>query len=340
MEITRRDFLKLAGASAAVMGLSMSDLSNLEDALANPGAPTVLWLQGAACTGCSVSFLNRVSGNAPKTAADVLIDTINLRYHPTLMAPAGDSAVDIVRSAYDAGGYILAVEGGVPTAFGGATCWAWTYNGVDVTFQQAVTDLAARAAQQRAIGQLVGGDPRHVRLHGEGEGHQGARQVALDDLGGRHIVAGHGPHQVDVGCEVVLGGHAQDNVYVRQVESHQDMIDRLRVKRGGDRAQVQRAHNDRRIVAQAAQRATPRLAQTLLRRGRDVVVKVGEADHGADCTLGSAKRRARALARSTTHKLPSGASAMPLGLLSEARSSPAPPQRISTSPRKFAASTW
>jgi hydrogenase small subunit len=152
MELTRRDFLKLAGASAAALGLSMSDLGDLESALANPGAPTVLWLQGAACTGCSVSLLNRVSTSAPKTAADVLIDTINLRYHPTLMAPAGDSAVDIVRSAYDAGGYILAVEGGVPTAFGGAACWAWTYNGVDVTFKDAVTDLATRAGSVLCVG--------------------------------------------------------------------------------------------------------------------------------------------------------------------------------------------
>jgi hydrogenase small subunit len=152
VEITRRDFLKLAGASAAAVGLSMSDLSRLEQALANPAAPTVLWLQGAACTGCSVSFLNRVSSSAPKTAADVLIGTVNLRYHPNLMAAAGESAVNVVRSAYDTGGYILVVEGGVPTAFSGAACWAWTYNGVDVTFKDAVTSLAARAGKILCVG--------------------------------------------------------------------------------------------------------------------------------------------------------------------------------------------
>ena len=152
MEITRRDFLKLAGVSAAALGLSMSDLSSLEQALANPAGPTVLWLQGAGCTGCSVSFLNRISSSAPKTAADVLIDTVNLRYHPNLMAAAGESAVNVVRSAYDAGGYILVVEGGVPMAFGGAACWAWTYNGVDVTFKDAVTDLASRASKILCVG--------------------------------------------------------------------------------------------------------------------------------------------------------------------------------------------
>ncbi len=156
MKLTRRDFLKLAGASAAALGLSGVDLHLLEEALAAPGAPVVLWLQGAACTGCSVSLLNRVSATAPRTAADLLIETVDLRYHPNLMAAAGESAVTVVRDAYDAGGYVLAVEGGVPTAFGGHTCLAWTYNGVDVTFQQAVSDLASRAAAIVSVGTCAG----------------------------------------------------------------------------------------------------------------------------------------------------------------------------------------
>lgn len=150
--VTRREFLALAGASAAALGISLSDADLIERALADPAAPTVLWLQGAACTGCSVSLLNRISTTAPRTAADILISTINLRYHPNLMALAGQPAAEVVNDAYTKGGYVLAVEGGVPTAFNGATCWAWTYNGQDVTFKQAVTDLASRAAAVLAIG--------------------------------------------------------------------------------------------------------------------------------------------------------------------------------------------
>ena len=101
-----------------------------------------------------MSFLNRISTSAPTTAANVLLNSINLVYHPNLMAMAGQSAVDLAKAAYTKGGYILAVEGGVPTAFGGRTCWAWTYNGVDVTFQQVVTDLAAKAC----------GNPGHWHL--------------------------------------------------------------------------------------------------------------------------------------------------------------------------------
>lgn len=152
MEISRRDFLKYCGLTAAVLGLSTKELFLLEEALADPNAPQVLWLQGSGCTGCSISFLNYISASAPTSAADILINNINLAYHPNLMSLAGQSAAEVARQAYDTGGYILAVEGGVPTAFGGRACWAWNYNDVEVTFQQAVTDLSSKAAKILSIG--------------------------------------------------------------------------------------------------------------------------------------------------------------------------------------------
>ena len=127
-------------------------LSRLEKALGATTGPTVLWLQGAACTGCSVSFLNRIAPSAPMAAADVLLQVVNLAYHPNLMGAAGELAAAQAQKAYDAGGYILCVEGGVPTAFGGHTCIAWSVKGQDTTFQQAVTQYAARAAQIISIG--------------------------------------------------------------------------------------------------------------------------------------------------------------------------------------------
>lgn len=152
MQISRRDFLKVASASAVALGLSALELTQLEEALANPAGPSVIWLQGAACTGCSVSFLNRISASAPATAGDVLINSINLVYHPNLMALAGQDAVLQAQQAYSSGKYILVVEGGVPTAFSGNTCWPWTFNGQDVTFQTAITSLASRATAVVCVG--------------------------------------------------------------------------------------------------------------------------------------------------------------------------------------------
>ncbi len=152
MRISRRDFFTYCRNSSAALALGTIQLNRLEKALAATTGPTVLWLQGAACTGCSVSFLNRISPTAPATAADVLLQTVNLAYHPNLMGAAGELAVAQAHQAYDAGGYILCVEGGVPTAFGGNTCLAWTVQGEDTTFLEAVQQYSARAAQVISIG--------------------------------------------------------------------------------------------------------------------------------------------------------------------------------------------
>jgi len=152
MVVSRRQFLTYCKNAAAALGLGATQLAQLEKALANPGAPSVIWLSGSSCTGCSVSFLNRFAPSAPATAADVLIDVINLRYHPNLMAAAGESAAQVALEVMQAGNYILAVEGGVPTAFGGNACLAWSVGGTDVTFLDAVTSLAARASEVICIG--------------------------------------------------------------------------------------------------------------------------------------------------------------------------------------------
>jgi hydrogenase small subunit len=152
MMVSRREFLKYCKNAAAAVGLSSTQLASLEKALAGENAPSVVWLSGSSCTGCSVSFLNRISTSAPASAADVLINVINLRYHPNLMAAAGQSAAQIAMDVMQSGNYILAVEGGVPTAFGGNACWAWSLNGVDVTFLDAVKMLGANASQIVCIG--------------------------------------------------------------------------------------------------------------------------------------------------------------------------------------------
>lgn len=151
MSITRRDFLDLCKNTAIGFGL-MACMGELEEVLANPNAPTVIWLQGAACTGCSVSLMNRVSGSAPTNVGDLLINTINLRYHPTLMSASGELAASIADDARAKGNYFLAVEGGVPTAFGGATCFAWTKGGKDVTFLDAVKLMASNAKGIVSVG--------------------------------------------------------------------------------------------------------------------------------------------------------------------------------------------
>src|SRR4030042_5077344 len=71
IKITRRQFLKWLTASAAALGLSQTDLLKVEKALAagptpNPNFPIpplgrVIWIAGAACSGCPTSLLNYIA---------------------------------------------------------------------------------------------------------------------------------------------------------------------------------------------------------------------------------------------------------------------------------------
>jgi len=147
MSVSRRSFLRYCTLSAAALGLDALKLRLLNEALANPAAPSVVWLNGSSCTGCSVSFLNRISDvpGQPVDVVDVVGHAINLVFHPTIMSAAGEVAVSALKQAYNKGNYVLVLEGAVPTAFDGHACVVWKYAGQDVTYQQAVQELTARA---------------------------------------------------------------------------------------------------------------------------------------------------------------------------------------------------
>jgi hydrogenase small subunit len=150
MKITRREFMNYCTGSAAALGLATT-LGPLEKALAASSGPPIIWIKGSSCTGCTVSLANRISSSAPVDLADLLIHTIDLVYHPTLMGAAGENAVSVLANAA-AGSYILAVEGGIPTIWNGKTCTIYTHNGVDVSALAAVQTLAPKAAKVLSIG--------------------------------------------------------------------------------------------------------------------------------------------------------------------------------------------
>src|SRR6516164_2338764 len=127
MRVTRREFFNYCAGSAAALGLA-GTLGPLEKALAATSGPPIIWIKGASCSGCTVSLANRISSSAPVDLADLLVNTIDLVYHPTLMAAAGELAVQTLLNA-EAGSFILAVEGGIPTAYNGATCTVYSHNG-------------------------------------------------------------------------------------------------------------------------------------------------------------------------------------------------------------------
>jgi hydrogenase small subunit len=112
--VTRRQFLKYAGATAAMLGLSEALVPELARALEDmvAGKPPVIWIQGQNCTGCSVSFLNT---NYPMVA-ELVLDVLSVRYHPNVMAGTGYVATNVIEETAKEmkGKYVLIVEGPIP----------------------------------------------------------------------------------------------------------------------------------------------------------------------------------------------------------------------------------
>jgi hydrogenase small subunit len=112
--LNRRDFIKYSAATAAVLGLSESAfITRVSQALAAAAVkPPVLWLEGQACTGCTISL----AGSLNPPFASLILDTLSLRYHEAVMAASGRVAEAVFEETVKAGGYVLCVEGSIPTA--------------------------------------------------------------------------------------------------------------------------------------------------------------------------------------------------------------------------------
>jgi hydrogenase small subunit len=152
MGLTRREFLRICGGGVAGISLSQVFIPEIVDALekAVTGKPPVLWIQGAGCSGCSVSLLNSVH----PTIAEVLLKIIDLRFHPTIMAASGEMAIDALEktASKKKGKYVLVVEGAIPTAEGGRYCIVGEKAGREYSMQEWTTDLGKDAAAVLAFG--------------------------------------------------------------------------------------------------------------------------------------------------------------------------------------------
>ncbi|MFQ6126626.1 MAG: hydrogenase small subunit [Candidatus Heimdallarchaeota archaeon] len=121
----------------------------------------VVWLQGQACTGCTVSFTNAthpsftdlLTGFIPPAAG------VTLDFHQTIMTPWGEQATQILDAANEGklAPLVLAVEGAVPDESiagktGGFWCLAGESEGKPVTFAERLSDLSKKAALVVAVG--------------------------------------------------------------------------------------------------------------------------------------------------------------------------------------------
>lgn len=119
--VSRRDFIRRACfMAAAAVGMPKELAASVAQAVERGVKPTVIWLSGQECTGCTESLLRTTSPRLD----ELLLDLINLEYHEALSAAAGHQAEAAKEAAMEKyyGDYILVTEGSIPTADGGIYC--------------------------------------------------------------------------------------------------------------------------------------------------------------------------------------------------------------------------
>ena len=155
-DLTRRDFLKLSAGSTAALGLMLFKFPNFEKLLAASVAEyPVIWIQGGSCTGCSVSVLNSLSPKIQEVLVNQVVpgSHVSLRFHPTVMAGSGEVAMKAMDdTAMKKGGYILVVEGSIPTKDDGIYCEIGEVAGNARTMLESLVSLGTDAMAVIAIG--------------------------------------------------------------------------------------------------------------------------------------------------------------------------------------------
>ena len=161
--IDRREFLKFCAGTAGLLGLSGAAVPRVARALEEAAKKTpVIWLEGLDCAGCTTSFISTTN---PGTA-ELVLDTISLRYHETLMASAGHLSEKTLHENIQEKGYVLIVEGAIPTQ-DPRFCQVGGVNFVDIA-----RDAAENAGAVIAIGSCAayGGIPKDCPTPGAGIG--------------------------------------------------------------------------------------------------------------------------------------------------------------------------
>lgn len=114
----------------------------------------VIYIQGAACTGCVTSTL---CSNFPSIKNILLEDIVpgfklEFYYHPTIMTASGNLAMDILEKAAKEKGYVLIIDGAIPTKGNGIFCVIGEKNGKKYTILEEVLKLAPNASMVIALG--------------------------------------------------------------------------------------------------------------------------------------------------------------------------------------------
>jgi len=145
--ISRRSFLQWSAITTAALMLPPVFQSRVARAAEQFSRVPVVWLHFAECTGCSEALLRTSYPNID----ELILETLSLEYHETLMAAAGYQAEENLERALKdfAGKFICVIEGALPTGLDGKylTLGARNRTGMEVA-----RDVTSKAAAVICIG--------------------------------------------------------------------------------------------------------------------------------------------------------------------------------------------
>jgi hydrogenase small subunit len=143
--VSRREFMGFCGVMASMFALPKSVGAQIAEAIQTKQKPTLVWLEFQDCAGNTESFLRA----SRPTTADILLDTLSVDYHETIMAAAGHQAEELLAKTVEEkhGAYLAVVEGSIPTGAGGAYCTVGGRAGLDIA-----REVCGGAAATIAIG--------------------------------------------------------------------------------------------------------------------------------------------------------------------------------------------
>ncbi|HXI46056.1 MAG TPA: hydrogenase small subunit, partial [Candidatus Acidoferrales bacterium] len=129
----------------AVLALPTTYAPRVAAAVAAAPRLPIIWLRGQACGGDTEAFLRA----ANPTTAELLLQFLSVDYLEALMSPSGAAAEQVRDATAKAhrDGYVLVIEGAIPTADGGAACTIGGRPLVDVA-----RELSAGAVATIAVG--------------------------------------------------------------------------------------------------------------------------------------------------------------------------------------------
>jgi hydrogenase small subunit len=118
--VSRRSFMKFCAAMTAVLALPATYVPRVAAAVAAAPRLPVLWIRAQACGADGEAFLRA----ANPTTAELFLQFLSVDYLESLMVASGADASAALADSVTANrdGYLVIVEGSVPTAADGAMC--------------------------------------------------------------------------------------------------------------------------------------------------------------------------------------------------------------------------